>query len=173
MDNGVNKVNIIENSTEFSVTLRSEAVKRIGRLEESLFISYYRQAIIAKAVRLTFSGRPIPLKLGLLGGLGGFLDAVGGGEWRPIVGSTLIARNHNPKLVIGSLNLAEFFVTIVESITFFIVLGMFQWEIVLGLALGGVRRCHVMLIPHAGIRGSCIARSQFRISFQMILQGLV
>jgi len=70
--------------------------------------------------------------------LGGFLDAVGGGEWGPIVGSTLIARNHNPKLVIGSVNLAEFFVTIVESITFFIVLGMFQWEIVLGLALGGV-----------------------------------
>ena len=58
MNNGVNDMNITENSIEFSVTLRSEAVKRIGRLEESLFISYYRQAIIAKAVRLTFSGRP-------------------------------------------------------------------------------------------------------------------
>ena len=109
MDNGVNDVNIIENSIEFSVTLRSEAVKRIGRLEESLFISYYRRAIIAKAVRLTFSGRPSFREVGLLGGLGGFLDAVGGGEWGPIVGSTLIARNHNPKLVIGSVNLAEFF----------------------------------------------------------------
>ena len=31
-------MNIIENSIEFSVTLRSEVVKRIGGLEESLFI---------------------------------------------------------------------------------------------------------------------------------------
>jgi len=138
MDNGVNDVNIVENSIEFSVTLRSDAVKRIGGLEESLFISHYRQVIIAKAVRLTFSGRPSFRGIGLLGGFGGFLDAVGGGEWGPIVGSTLIARNHNPKLVIGSVNIAEFFVTIVESITFFIALGMVQWEIVLGLTLGGV-----------------------------------
>jgi|GEM_PF-5706068 len=56
MNNGVNDMNIIENSIEFSVTLRSEAVKRIGRLEESLFASYYRQVIIAKAVGLMFSG---------------------------------------------------------------------------------------------------------------------
>jgi len=72
MNKGVNNVNIIENSIEFSVTLRSEAVKRIGRLEESLFISYYRQVIIAKAVRLTFLGRPSFRGIGLLGGLGGF-----------------------------------------------------------------------------------------------------
>jgi len=57
---------------------------------------------------------------GLLSGFVGFLDAVGGGEWGPIVGLTLIARNHNPKPVIGSVNLAEFFVTTIESITFFI-----------------------------------------------------
>ena len=76
--------------------------------------------IIAKAVGLTFSGRPSFRGIGLLGGLGEFLDAVGGGEWGPIVGSTLIVRNHNPKLVIGSVNLAEFFVTTIESITFFI-----------------------------------------------------
>jgi len=57
MNNGVNNINIIENSIELSVILRSEVVKRIGRLEESLFVSYYRQVIIAKAVRLMFSGR--------------------------------------------------------------------------------------------------------------------
>jgi len=57
MNNGVNDMNIIENSIELSVALRSDVVKRIGRLEESLFVFYYRQVIIAKAVRLMFSGR--------------------------------------------------------------------------------------------------------------------
>jgi len=57
MNNGVNDMNIIENPMELSVALRSEVVKRIGRLEESLFVFYYRQVIIAKAVRLMFSGR--------------------------------------------------------------------------------------------------------------------
>ena len=104
----------------------------------NIYLLIMSLVIIAKAVRLTFSGKPSFKGIGLLGGLGGFLDAVGGGGWGPIVSSTLIARNHNPKLVIGSVNLAEFFVTIVESITFFMALGMIQWQIVLGLALGGL-----------------------------------
>jgi uncharacterized membrane protein YfcA len=97
--------------------------------------------IIVKAVfhfPLISSSKPSLRGVGLLGGLGGFLDAVGGGGWGPIVTSTLIARNHNPKLTIGSVNLAEFFVTIVESITFLIALGIIDWKIVLGLALGGL-----------------------------------
>jgi uncharacterized membrane protein YfcA len=94
--------------------------------------------IIVKAVKFMVSTKPSFKSVSLLGGLGGFLDAVGGGGWGPIVTSTLIARNHNPKLAIGSVNLAEFFVTIVESITFFIALGMIDLKIVLGLALGGL-----------------------------------
>jgi len=104
----------------------------------NIYLLIISVVIIAKAVRLTFSGKPSFKGIGLLGGLGGFLDAVGGGGWGPIVSSTLIARNHNPKLAIGSVNLAEFFVTIVESITFFMTLGVVHWEIVLGLALGGL-----------------------------------
>ena len=94
--------------------------------------------IIVKAIKFTLSGKASFKGISLVGGLGGFLDAIGGGGWGPIVTSTLIARNHNPKLAIGSANLAEFFVTIVESITFFMALGMIQWEMVLGLALGGL-----------------------------------
>jgi hypothetical protein len=94
--------------------------------------------IIVKAVKFMVSTKPSFKSVSLLGGLGGFLDAVGGGGWGPIVTSTLIARNHNPRLAIGSVNLAEFFVTIVESITFFIALGMIDLKIVLGLALGGL-----------------------------------
>jgi len=118
--------------------LLSSAPVSHTKIAVNIYLLIISLVIIAKAVRLAYSGKPSFRGIGLLGGLGGFLDAVGGGGWGPIVSSTLIARNHNPKLAIGSVNLAEFFVTIVESITFFMALGMIQWEIVLGLALGGL-----------------------------------
>jgi uncharacterized membrane protein YfcA len=74
----------------------------------------------------------------LLGGVGGFLDAVGGGGWGPVVTSTLMTRGDKPQLTIGSVNLAEFFVTLTEAATFFTILGITHWEIILGLIIGGV-----------------------------------
>lgn len=53
-----------------------------------------------------------------LGVVGGFLDASGGGGWGPIVTSTLLGRGHAPRYVIGSVNTAEFFVTIAISAAF-------------------------------------------------------
>ncbi len=73
-----------------------------------------------------------------LGLVGGFFDAIGGGGWGPIVTTTLVARGNQPRYVVGSVNLAEFFVTVSESITFFLTIGFFQWKIILGLMLGGV-----------------------------------
>jgi len=73
-----------------------------------------------------------------LGFFGGFFDAIGGGGWGPIVTSTLLARGHNPALAIGSVNLAEFFVTFVEAATFFMILGLQPWKIIAGLIVGGV-----------------------------------
>jgi uncharacterized protein len=69
---------------------------------------------------------------------GGFFDAIGGGGWGPIVTSTLVAAGHSPRLVIGSVNAAEFFVTLVQMITFFVLLGTLEWEVVAGLIIGGV-----------------------------------
>jgi len=74
----------------------------------------------------------------LLGGIGGFLDAIGGGGWGPVVTSTLVARGNNPRFTIGSVNLAEFFVTLTEAATFFTLLGITHWEIIIGLIIGGV-----------------------------------
>jgi hypothetical protein len=59
-----------------------------------------------------------------LGLIGGFFDAVGGGGWGPIVTSTLVARGNQPRYVVGSVNLAEFFVTLSESITFVLTIGL-------------------------------------------------
>ncbi len=73
-----------------------------------------------------------------LGLVGGFFDAVGGGGWGPIVTTTLVARGNQPRYVVGSVNLAEFFVTVSESVTFFLTIGFFHWNVIVGLMLGGV-----------------------------------
>ncbi len=74
----------------------------------------------------------------ILGGAGGFLDAIGGGGWGPVVTSTLVARGNNPRITIGSVNLAEFFVTLSEALTFFAFLRLVHLEIIVGLIIGGV-----------------------------------
>jgi uncharacterized membrane protein YfcA len=52
---------------------------------------------------------------------GGFLDAVGGGGWGPITVTTLLSRGGQPRFIIGSVNLAEFFVSIAVVTAFFLV----------------------------------------------------
>jgi len=74
---------------------------------------------------------------GFLGFSGGFFDAFGGGGWGPIVTSTLLSKGRKSNYVIGTVSLAEFFVTLAASITFFASLGISHWYIVLGLILGG------------------------------------
>lgn len=69
--------------------------------------------------------------------VGGFFDAIGGGGWGPIVTSTLIARGNEPKKTIGSVNTAEFFVTVAESATFVLTIGLGYWNIIIGLIIGG------------------------------------
>jgi len=68
---------------------------------------------------------------------GGFLDAIGGGGWGPLVTSTLIGRGLDPKLAIGSSNAAEFFVTAAVTVAFLTTIGVEIWPIVLGLVIGG------------------------------------
>jgi uncharacterized membrane protein YfcA len=80
-------------------------------------------------------------KLIPLGLVGGFFDAIGGGGWGPIVTTTLVARGNTPRFVIGSVNSAEFFVTISESMTFIVTIGTLlvqHWEKIVGLMIGGV-----------------------------------
>jgi uncharacterized protein len=82
-----------------------------------------------------------------LGAAGGFLDAVGGGGWGPIVTSTLIARGDHPRHSIGSASLAEFFVTLAISAAFLTALDLSEYGyVVLGLVIGGA-----LAAPLAGI----------------------
>ena len=78
-------------------------------------------------------------RISLLGLIGGFCDAIGGGGWGPVVTSTLVARGKYPRITIGSVNFTEFFVTLGQSILFVIALSFGEyWQVILGLLLGGV-----------------------------------
>jgi len=74
-----------------------------------------------------------------LGLIGGFLDAAGGGGWGGIVTSNLLVQGSNPRKTIGTVNTAEFFLTVTISATFIATLG---WQAfttaTLGLLIGGV-----------------------------------
>ena len=76
--------------------------------------------------------------LGILAIFGGFMDAVGGGGWGPIVTSTLIGRGRDPRYTIGSVNAAEFAVSFASGITFLLFQGINGWQVIAGLIVGGV-----------------------------------
>lgn len=93
--------------------------------------------IVLKAFR-EFPPRRVSTHLAPLGFFGAFLDALGGGGWGPIVATTLIVRGNTLREVVGSVNAVEFFVTLAASVTFILTLGLVHWQIILGLAAGGV-----------------------------------
>jgi uncharacterized membrane protein YfcA len=103
----------------------------------ALYLMFMGVLILYKALRkrplIPNAGRITPLAF-----IGGFLDAIGGGGWGPIVTSTLIARGNTPRFVIGSVNTAEFFVTLMQAITFFLLLTQVHIVAVVGLIIGGV-----------------------------------
>jgi uncharacterized protein len=77
-------------------------------------------------------------KIGILAVFGGFMDAVGGGGWGPIVTSTLMGRGGNPRYTIGSVNTAEFAISFASGITFILFDGISGWRVIAGLVIGGV-----------------------------------
>ncbi|GIU66738.1 sulfite exporter TauE/SafE family protein [Candidatus Phycosocius spiralis] len=99
-----------------------------------------------------------------LGLVGGFLDAVGGGGWGPVVTSNLLVQGSEPRITIGTVNTAEFFLTVVISATFIVTLG---WEAftlaTIGLIIGGL-----MAAPFGAVLAKRIPAKQL-----MFLVGVV
>jgi siroheme synthase-like protein len=107
------------------------------RLPLSVYTIYLGYYILRKA----FAKRNPKDKVkraGWLASVGGFMDAFAGGGWGTLVTSTLISKRRNPRYVIGSVCLAEFFVVLSSSITFFILLRNIPLLDVAGMILGGV-----------------------------------
>ena len=101
--------------------------------------------------------RPVSPKLvAPLGLVGGFCDAAGGGGWGPTVTSTLVGSGAAPRHAVGTVNTAEFLVTVAVSMAFLTALLTGNWKeaeglmehgfAVLGLIVGGV-----IAAPMAGV----------------------
>ena len=93
--------------------------------------------IIVKALKKNIIKKKTK-RLGVLASFGGFMDAVGGGGWGPIVTSTLLGNGRHPRYTIGSVNAAEFAVSFASGVTFLIFGGIAGWQVIIGLILGGV-----------------------------------
>ena len=80
--------------------------------------------------------------------VGGFLDAIGGGGWGPTVTSSMVASGQDPRKAIGTVNTAEFILTVAISATFVWALVSGHWadaeglkdhaSAVAGLVIGGL-----------------------------------
>ena len=94
--------------------------------------------IISKIFRKLKPATQAPKHVAKLALFGGFVDAVGGGGWGPVVTTTLVGSGHNPRETIGTVNFAEFFLTFASAIVFSILVGDGPWPIVAGLVIGGL-----------------------------------
>jgi uncharacterized membrane protein YfcA len=94
---------------------------------------------------------------------GGFLDAVGGGGWGPIVTSSLIGQGNNPRKTIGTVNTAEFFVALATGTSFLLLGETDHWVLIAGLAFGGL-----FAAPFAAY-----LTSRFPVRFLLISVGLL
>jgi uncharacterized protein len=83
-----------------------------------------------------------------MGAVGGFVDAIGGGGWGPVVTTGLVGSGGSPREVIGTVNTAEFFLTAAVSAAFVAAIVTGHWQeaeglmtylwAVIGLIVGGV-----------------------------------
>lgn len=92
--------------------------------------------IVRRAVRPVVKKRK-GLPLYLLAFVGGFLDAIGGGGWGPVVVSSLMNSGRNARYTIGTVSLSEFFISLAGAGTFMVLISISHWQAVIGLLLGG------------------------------------
>lgn len=94
--------------------------------------------ILLKAMQ-KIGERKEPKRIGPLAFLGGTLDSIGGGGWGPVVTTSLIGRGGTPRTVIGSVNAAEFFLSVAGAASFAVFIGVFeQMQLIAGLVIGGM-----------------------------------
>jgi len=94
--------------------------------------------IISKVFKKIKPRRETPKHVAKLGLFGGFVDAVGGGGWGPVVTTTLVGTGQDPRTTIGSVNLAEFFLTFTSAAVFAGLVEEGPWPTVAGLVVGGL-----------------------------------
>jgi uncharacterized membrane protein YfcA len=96
-----------------------------------------------------------------LGTAGGFLDAIGGGGWGPVVTSSLIGAGAAPRYVVGTVSAAEFVVTCAVVSAFAATIALGVWEESKGLAdhLTAVAGLVIGGLPSAFLAGWLLKRA--------------
>jgi siroheme synthase-like protein len=126
------------------------------RVPLSVYTVYLGYYILRKAFTRRKAGDKVR-GAGWLASAGGLMDAFAGGGWGTLVTSTLISKRKNPRYVIGSVCLAEFFVVLASSITFFILLRNIPLLDIAGLIFGGIIAAPIA----ARLAGKLPARAMF------------
>ena len=111
------------------------------------------------------------------GAVGGFLDAVGGGGWGPTVASTRVAAGQDPRRAIGTVNTAEFFLTVAISATFVWALVTGHWAEAGALenhaaAIGGLVAGGLLAAPFAGLIAKRVPRKLLTYAVGVLLLAL-
>jgi uncharacterized membrane protein YfcA len=95
--------------------------------------------LLWRAIRMSTPRFEDPRYTRPLAAVGGFLDAAGGGGWGPVVTSNLLIQGGDPRKIIGTVNSAEFLLTLSISIAFIATLGFAAFTLItIGLIIGGV-----------------------------------
>lgn len=93
-----------------------------------------RKAWVGRVTRRPATGT----KVQALAATGGFLDAAGGGGWGPVVTTSLVGSGHDPRTTIGTVNSAEFFVSLAAGGAFVLFGDVSHGELIAGLVFGGM-----------------------------------
>jgi len=128
-------LSLLEKGTLFS----EDDVKKYIRPLTMIYTMILGFIVLRKALAKTQLKNKIT-KVTPLALFGGFMDSIGGGGWGPIVTSTLISSGRAINYTIGSVNLAEFFISFSSSLTFIVFAGLDPglWQVIIGLIIGGV-----------------------------------
>ena len=95
--------------------------------------------LLVKAIRMSKPSFEDPKTTRPLAVIGGFLDAAGGGGWGPVVTSNLLIQGSDPRRTVGTVNTAEFLITLSISAAFVATLGFAAFTTAtVGLIVGGV-----------------------------------
>lgn len=133
------------------------------------FVSLYLIVLGIFILRKAFNtGKKVKTKrLAPLAVFGGFMDAIGGGGWGPIVTSTLLSQGRAVNYTVGSVNLAEFFVALSSGAVFAIFNGVDSWQVIVGLIIGGV-----FASPFAAFLVTKVKRKPMIIVVGLVITGL-
>ena len=123
--------------------------------------------ILAKAYRRVRVRQGEPRHAAKLGLFGGFVDAVGGGGWGPVVTSSLVGSGNDPRTTIGSVNFAEFFMTLATAASFTFLAVEGTWPVVAGLVIGGL-----FAAPFAALLCKAVSGRALLISVGVLITAL-